>query len=255
MVEYDTADTERTGNPGGRIIPFLLVIAACLISGILLGSWTAGRTTAPAQPKKAPLTLVFLGYESLQTPAELRSVWILRLDGDGRAEFEGVSPAMVTTTTLGQAAVLREFLSDPSGAPARIPQVPLLPADAAVVEIDLQGFLTVVNRSGGVSIEGNYLRGRDLQAFLEQGAPDPVAVLRQQLRVVKSMFAAGPCPSESTLAGLQPEHYLSVLAPEVLVAECRGRGPYLQGSVRFKILDAVTPWQLPDGSIGLLAAE
>jgi hypothetical protein len=254
-VDYDAADTERSGNPGGRIIPFLLVIAACLVAGILLGSWTGGKTAAPAGPKKAPLTLIYLGYENFRTPAVLASIWVLRLDGDGNAEFEGVSPAMVTTTTIGQAAVLREFLSDPLGAPARIPQIPQLPAVATVVEIDRQGFLTAVNRSGGVSIEGNYLRGGDLQAFLEQGFPDPIAVLRQQLRMMKSMFAAGPCPSESTLAGLQPEHYLSVLAPEALVAECRSRGPYLQDSISFRIMDAVIPWQLPDGSIGLLPAE
>jgi hypothetical protein len=254
-VEFEAADMERNRKSGSRIIPFLLVIAVCLVAGIALGTWTGGRSDSPAEPKQDPLTLVYLGYESFQSPAVLGSVWILRLSGDGKAAFEGISPAMVVTTTLGQAAVLREFLADPLGAPARVPQVPFLPADATIVEFDRQGFATAVNRIGGIPIDGNYLRGSDLLAFLEQGRPDPLAVLRQQLRAVKAMFAAGPCPSESTLAGLHPEHYLSTLAPEVLVAECRKRGPYLEDAVSFSILDGVIPWQLPDGSIGLLPAE
>ncbi|MBN2085040.1 MAG: hypothetical protein JW748_07420 [Anaerolineales bacterium] len=240
---------------GSRIIPFLLVIAVCLVTGLALGSWTGGKTASPAEPKQAPLNLVYLGYDSFRTPAELSSVWVLMLDGNGGAEFRGISPALIITTAVGHPAVLRDFLSDPFGASARIPQIPCIPQPAIVVAIDRDGFSTVVNRTGGVQIDGNYLRGDDLVAFLSQGGPDPIAGLRQELRVVKSMFAAGPCPSESSLAGLDPEHLLSTLAPDALVAECRKRGPYLQGSVIFRIMDDAIPWQLPDGSIGLLPAE
>lgn len=246
---------ESGKKSGSRIIPFLLVIAVCLVTGIALGSWTGGKTASSAEPKQAPLVLVYLGYDTFQVPAPLRAVWILSLDGDGGAEFLGISPALVITTTMGQAAVLREFLSDPSGAPSRVEQIPVIPSSALVVEIDQQGFSTIVNRTGGVPIDGNYLRGQDLFAFLALGDPDPLANLRQQLRIVKSMFAAGPCPSESSLAGLHPEHYLSNLSPELLVAECRKRGPYLQGTVSFRIMDNVIPWQLPDGTIGLLPSE
>ncbi|GEM_PF-1275398 len=254
-MDHDTAEMEHNRKTGSRIIPFLLVIAVCLVAGIALGSWTGGKTASPAEPKQAPLILVYLGYDSFQTPAVLSSVWILTLDGKGGAEFRGISPALVITTAVGQPAVLRDFLADPFGASARMPQIPYVPQPAIVVAIDRQGFSTVVNRTGGVPIDGNYLRGEDLFAFLSQGGPDPIAGLRQELRVVKSMFAAGPCPSESTLAGLDPEHLLSTLAPDALVAECRKRGPYLQGSVIFRIMDDAIPWQLPDGSIGLLPAE
>jgi hypothetical protein len=254
-VDLDAAEIGRNQKTGSRIIPFFLVIALCLVAGIALGSWTGGKTAPSAEPKQAPQILVYLGYDAFVAPARLQAVWILTLDGNGSAEFLGISPALVMTTTMGQAAVLREFLADPAAAPARILQIPVIPQPATVVEIDQQGFSTIVNRSGGIPIDGNYLRGQDLIGFLAQGEPDPLSLLRQQLRVVKSMFAAGPCPSESALAGLHPEHFLSSLTPDLLIAECRNRGPYLQGSVSFRIMDDVIPWQLPDGSIGLLPVE
>jgi hypothetical protein len=251
-VDLDAVETEREHKPGSRVIPFLLVIAVCLVAGIALGSWTGGKTVSQAEPKLAPITLVYLGYETLEAPASLRAIWILSLDGDGGADFFGISPALVITTSMGQPTVLHDFLADPSGSPARMIQISIVPQPATVIAFDRQGFSTVVNRTGGIPIDGNYLRGDDLFALLSQGEPDPLAVLRQQLRVVKSMFAAGPCPSESSLAGLNPEHLLSPLTPDLLVSECRKRGPYLQGSVAFRIMDDVIPWQLPDGSIGLL---
>ncbi len=254
-MDLEAAETEREKKSGNRIIPFLLVIAVCLVTGIILGYATGGKTASPAEPKQAPLRLVFLGYETLQSPASLNSIWILSLDGNGGAEFTGISPALVVTTNLGQPAVLREFLSDPAGAPARVLQIAVIPQPATVVEFDTQGFSTVVNRTGGVPIDGNYLNGQELVTQLSQSGSDPLVLLRFQLRVVRSMFSAGPCPSESALAGLNPEHYLSSLAPDVLVSECRKRGPYLQGAVSFRIMDNMIPWQLPDGSIGLLAAE
>jgi hypothetical protein len=255
VVDFETATTYGGKKPVSRIIPFFLVIAVCLVTGILLGVMTGGRTASPAGPKQAPLRVVFLGYETLSAPADLKAVWVLALDGEGGAEFTGISPALVVTTNLGQPAVLREFLSDPAGAPARMPQIAVIPQPADVVAFDAQGFSTVVNRTGGVPIDGNYLGGQELMDQLLQIGPDPLVLLRMQLRIVRSMFAAGPCPSESALAGLQPEHYLSVLATDQLVSECRKRGPYLQGSLAFRIMDGVIPWELPDGSIGLLEAE
>ncbi len=254
-MDHDASDLERDRKTGSRIIPFILVIAVCLVTGIALGSWTGGKTGSPAEPKQAPLRFVYLGYAALQAPAELNSIWVLTLDGDGGAEFLGISPALVITTAVGQPAVLRDFLADPYGAAARIPQVPQIPQPSLVVAIDREGFFTMVNRTGGVPIDGNYLRGDELLSFLAQGGRDPIAVLRQEMRIVKSMFASGPCPSESMLAGLNPEHLLSTLAPDALVAECRKRGPYLQGTVIFRIMDDGIPWELPDGSIGLLPAE
>jgi hypothetical protein len=255
VADFEALEPEREGKNGKRIVSFLLVIAVCLATGILLG-WLTGGTTAPtAEPKQAPLRLVFLGYESLAPPAALRAIWILTLDGNGGAEFLGVSPALVVTTELGQPAVLRDFLSDPSAAPARALQIGIFPQPFLVVEFDSQGFAMMVNRTGGVPIDGAYLGGADLSAQLSQGDPDPLAALRFQLRVVRGLFAADPCPSDSSLAGLNPEHYASSLAPDLLVAECRKRGPYLKGSVSFRIMENVTPWQLPDGSIGLLEAE
>lgn len=253
----DSESTEAYNAPktGNRIIPFLLVIAVCLVTGIILGALTGGRTASTAEPKQAPLRLVFLGYESLPSPAVLKAIWILELDGNGGAEFTGVSPALVVTTSLGQPAVLRDFLSDPAGAPARVMQISAIPQPSTVVEFDLEGFIIVVNRSGGVPIDGTYWNGDELAGQLAAGGTDPIADLRLQLRIVRSMFSAGPCFNDSALAGLQPEHYLSSLPPSQLVSECRVRGPYLKGSVDFRIMDDVIPWQLPDGSIGLLAEE
>jgi hypothetical protein len=254
-VDLDALETEREKKIPDRIIPFFLVIAVCLAAGIALGSWTGGQTAASAEPKQAPLILAYLGYESFQPPARLQAIWILSLDGEGGAEFLGISPALAVTTTVGQAAVLRDFLSDPYGAPARIQQIPLIPQSATVVEIDRQGFSAIISRTGGIPIDGNYLGGQDVFLFLAESDPDPLAVLRRQLRLIQSMFASGPCPSESALMGLHPEHYLSSLTPGLLVSECRKRGPYLEGDVSFRIMDNVIPWQLPDGSIGLLPAE
>ncbi len=244
------ADTQP--KSGIRILPFLLVIGACLIAGILLGSFTGGRLPSMAQTKNPPLTLVFLGYDSIQTPTALESIWVLSLDGNGNADFKGISPAMVITTTQGQPAVLRDFLADPLDAPSRMYQLALLPQPSTSVAFDRQAFLVLVNRLGGVPIDGRYLRGQDLSNFLSGNAADPLEGLRTQLRVVKSLFASGPCLSELALSGLQPDHLLSSLPPDLLVAECKQRGPYLQGAVQFHIQDDVIPWSLPDGSIGLL---
>ena len=134
-------------------------------------------------------------------------------------------------------------------------QVAIFPQPSTVVGLDLQGFTIVVNRSGGVPLDGTYWDGGELAEQLAASGPDPVDILRLQLRIVRSMFSAGPCPSDSTLTGLQPAHFLSTLSPSQLVSECRARGPYLKGSVVFRIMDDVIPWQLPDGSIGLLASE
>jgi hypothetical protein len=245
-------NADRPSKSGIRIVPFLLVIAACLIAGILLGSITGGNLASPAQTKNPPLTLVFLGYDSIRTPTALEAVWVLSLDGNGGADFEGISPAVVVTTTQGQPAVLRDFLADPLDAPSRMFQLSLLPQPSTAVAFDRQAFSILVNRLGGVPIDGKYLRGQDLTDLLSENAADPLSALRTQWRIVKSLFASGPCLSESALAGLQPDHLLSNLPPNLLVAECKKRGPYLQGAVRFRILEDVTPWTMPDGSIGLL---
>jgi hypothetical protein len=245
-------EADRQSHSGIRILPFLLVIAVCLGAGILLGTITGGGLASPAATKNPPLTLVFLGYDSIQTPTALESVWVLALDGNGKAEFEGISPAVIITTTQGQPAVLRDFLADPLDAPSRLYQVSLIPQPATSVAFDRQGFTTLVNRLGGVPIDGKYLRGPDLSNLLTADTADPLAALRTQLRVIKSLFASGPCLSESSLSGLEPDHLLSSLPPDLIAAECQKRGPYLQGAVQFHIFDDVVPWTMPDGSIGLL---
>jgi hypothetical protein len=245
-------DADRQFKSGIRIVPFLLVIAVCLIAGILLGSITGGNLPAPAQTKNPPLTLIFLGYDAIGAPSALEAVWIVSLDGKGNADFDGISPAIVLATTQGQPAVLRDFLANPLEAPSRMFQLPIFPQPSTVVAFDRQAFSILVNRLGGVPIDGKYLRGQELSDFLATNAADPLAALRAQLRVVKSLFSSGPCLSESALAGLQPDHLLSSLPPDLLVAECKKRGPYLQGSLQFRILDDVIPWNMPDGSIGLL---
>ena len=245
-------EADRQSHSGIRIIPFLLVIAVCLAAGILLGSITGGGLASPAPTKNPPLTLVFLGYDSIQSPTALESVWVLSLDGTGKADFDGISPAVIITTSQGQPAVLRDFLADPLDAPSRLYQVALIPQPATSVSFDRQGFTTLVNRLGGVPIDGKYLRGPDLSNLLLANATDPLAELRTQLQVVKSLFASGPCLSVSALSGLQPDHLLSSLPPDLISAECQKRGPYLQGSVQFRILDDVLPWTMPDGSTGLL---
>jgi hypothetical protein len=245
-------EADRQSHSGMRIIPFLVVIAVCLAAGILLGSFTGGGLSSPAATKNPPLTLVFLGYDSIQTPTALESIWVLSLDGNGKADFEGISPAVIITTSQGQPAVLRDFLADPLDAPSRLYQLSLIPKPSTSIAFDREGFNTLVNRLGGVPIDGKYLRGQDLSNLLSGNAADPLATLRTQLRVMKSLFASGPCLSESALSGLQPDHLLSNLPPELISSECQKRGPYLQGAVQFRILDDVLPWTMPDGSTGLL---
>jgi hypothetical protein len=178
------------------------------------------------------------------------------LDGKGKARFFGISPATITTTKSGQTTVLKDFLADPLGAPARLYQVDLFPFPSTTVELDIQGFSVLINRIGGVRIEDRVFRGQDIVSLLEYYSTNPLEDLRFQSRIISAMFeTAGPCPSESSLAGLQPAHLLAVMPVDMLISECTKRGPYLSGAVNVRILENVLPMDLPDGTIGLLPAE
>jgi hypothetical protein len=254
-MRWEAAGEEMVPQHRNKVVPFLLVVGACLAAGLLLGSVAGGIFLPQASAGQPSISFTLLGYDSLQQPTALRAIWVVVLDGKGKAEYLGISPATVILTTDGQAAVLREFLADPSGAPARLFQVGKIPEPSTAVEFDRQGFIMIVNRMGGVRLEGRTYRGQEVLSVLETET-DPMEQLRLQSRIVTALFgAAGPCPGESALAGLHPAHLLSNLPPDMLIAECTKRGPYLSGAVKVDVLDDVLPLDLPDGSQGFWPKE
>jgi hypothetical protein len=240
-------------RPAGRMIPFLIVVGICLAAGILLGSLAGNGLASRSSGNQPPIYFALLGYDNLQTPEQLQSVWILTLDGNGHAAYQGISPVTVIFLPGGQVAVLQKFLANPLEAPSLLYQIDRIPKPATVVEYDRQGFATIINRMGGVRIEGQLLRGQDVLNLLDASASDPLARLRLESSLVSALFGtSGPCLSESALAGLHPDHLLSNYPPDMLISECTKRGPYLSGSISVDILDHVMPMELPDGGIGLL---
>jgi hypothetical protein len=254
-MHLETSGEEMVPHHRNRVIPFLLVVGVCLAAGLLLGSVAGGIFLPQAAAGQPSTSFTLLGYDSLQPPTTLRAIWVVVLDGEGKAEYMGISPATVILTTDGQAAVLRDFLADPAGAPARLFQVGKIPEPSTAVEFDRQGFIMIVNRMGGIRMEGRTYRGQEILSLLEMEI-DPMEQLRLQSRIITALFGVtGPCPSEAALAGLHPAHLLSNYPPEMLIAECTKRGPYLSGSVTVDILDDVMPLDLPDGSRGYWPKE
>jgi hypothetical protein len=252
-ADFEGAVSRKDNRSGIRIIPFLLVILICLAAGLLLGTYAGGNLPpASASPQNSPTVLVLLGYDTLQNSTAVRAIWILTLDGKQNAGFLGVSPATVFVTVNGQAVVLRDYLGDPTGAPARLTQISFFPQPALTIQFDQRAIFTIINRLGGIWIDKHFLQGQETLDWLSASGPDPLEALRRQEKVMQSVFSAGPCLSESILSGLYPEHLVSTLLPETLVGECVRRGPFLKGNVQFRILDNVIPWELPDGSTGLL---
>lgn len=246
----DSSGEEIVSSPRSRILPFLLVVGGCLAAGLLLGSLAGGGFLPQAESGQPSAAFILLGYDSLQPPTTLRAIWVLVLDGKGNAEYLGISPATVVLTQDGQAAVLRDYFADPAATPARLFQVSLIPKPSTAVEFDRQGFLMMVNRMGGMRLEGRAYRGQEILSLLDLEI-EPMEQLRMQSRIVQALFGTmGPCPGESVLAGLHPSHLLSNYPPDMLIAECVKRGPYLSNSVTIDILDDVMPLDLPDGSKG-----
>lgn len=247
---WDTTKEDPGERRGGRVIPFLLVVGVCLAAGIWLGSLAGGCIASGARSGETSASYTLLGYDSLQAPTVLRSIWILALDGKGGATYLGISPATVILTKDGQAAVLREFLADPLGAPARLFQVDRIPQPSTAIAFDRQGLTVIINRMGGIRIDGRPVRGQDVLSLLDS-ATDPLDQLRLQSKVVSALFVTnGPCLGEAALSGLDPTHLLSNLPADILVADCIKRGPYLTDTISVDILDEVMPLDLPDGSIG-----
>jgi hypothetical protein len=253
-MTLDSHGEDHAGRRGGRVLPFLLVVGVCLVAGIWLGS-LAGGGFASVRAGEPSAAFVFLGYDDLQTPHALDAIWILTLDGKGHAAYSGISPATVILSKDGQASVLRELLSDPRAAPARLYQVERIPNPATAVEFDRQALAMIISRMGGIRIDGRPLRGPDAMQLLESET-DPVGQLRLQAKVVSSLFGVnGPCLGDAALIGLDPDHLVSSMPTDMLVAECAKRGPYLEGSVVVGLLDKVERLDLPDGSVGLWPIE
>jgi hypothetical protein len=238
-------------RPGSRVLPFLLVVGVCLAAGIWLGSIAGGGLSSAARAGEASEAFVFLGYDDLQSPTRLTAIWVLELDGRGKASYLGLSPSTIILAKDGQAAVLRDLLVDPRAAPARLYQVDRIPNPSTAVEFDNHALAMIINRMGGIRLDGRPLRGQDVIA-LAAAESDPVAQLRLQSRIVTALFGInGPCLGEAAYAGLDPEHLVSTKPSDVFVAECVQRGPYLEDAIRVEVLDTVEKIDLPDGSIGL----
>jgi hypothetical protein len=234
-----------------RLLPFLLVVGGCLLAGIVMGALAGGKfsPTKPAAPPAA--VFVLLGYDTFQQPRQMTALWVVTFDGAGHADYLGYSPATIFMLDNNQPAVLRDFLADPLGAPSRLYRLPRIPQPATVIEFDRASLISIINRSGGVNMDGRLFHGQDIVTMFAS-LQDPLENLRLQARIVQILFrSTGPCLSESTLAGLSGEHVISNTPLNVIIQECVLHGPYMEDAVRVTILDQVTPMALPDGSTGL----
>jgi hypothetical protein len=253
-MTLDTVGEGQTGRRGGRVLPFLLVVGVCLVAGIWLGS-LAGGGFASVRAGEPSAAFVFLGYDNLKAPQSLDAIWVLTLDGRGHANYAGISPATVILSKDGQAAVLRELLSDPRAAPAKLYQVERIPNPATAVEFDRQALAMIISRMGGIRVDGHPLRGPDVLKLLESES-ESIGQLKLQAKVVSALFGVnGPCLGEAALIGLDPDYLISSIPTDLMVAECAKRGAYLDGSVIVDILDKVEKVDLPDGSVGLWPTE
>jgi hypothetical protein len=249
--EFPSGETGMHGG-AGRVVPFLVVVGGCLLAGILLGILAGGKFTTPASPSPPPAVFVFLGYDNLKQPRSLEAVWVLQLDGRGRAAYLGISPATILPLENGQPVVLRDYLADPSGAPARLYKIPRIAQPSTTVAFDEQGLAAIINRSGGLALDGKTYRGQEVVTKLSALA-DPLDGLRLQARVAKALFtAAGPCLGEAALAGLSPDHLITNIPAEMLIAECVSRGPYRTADIKVQALEEVMRMILPDGKTGLV---
>jgi hypothetical protein len=235
-----------------RLLPFLLVVGGCLLAGIIMGALAGGINSASKPAGQPAMVFVLLGYDNLKQPRRLEAVWAVTFDGTGHADYFGYSPATIVILDNNQPAVLRDFLSDPLGAPAHLFRIPRFAQPATAIEFDEAGLISIINRSGGVMLDDKTLRGQEAITWM-RSIKDPLDSLKMQSRIVESLFRnATPCLSESTLAGLSGEHVIANQPLEALIGECLKRGPYMDDAIRVKILDRVTPMLLPDGSTGLL---
>jgi hypothetical protein len=235
-----------------RLLPFMLVVGACLVAGILLGALAGGKFT-PSLPSSSPAAVyILLGYENLKESQKLTAFWVVTFDGSGHVDYLGYSPATILTLDSGQPALLKDYLADPLGAPAHLYRLPRIPQPAIVVEFDSIGLIAIINRSGGLNVDGKSFHGQEILADLDARS-DPLDSMREQARIVRALFhSTGPCLSESTLAGLSGEHVISSMPLDRLVQECVAHGPYMDDAIRVSVFDQVVAMVLPDGSTGLL---
>jgi hypothetical protein len=238
-----------------RLLPFLFVVGGCLLVGLFMGALAGGKY-APSKPAGRPaVNFILLGYDNLKVTRRLTAVWVVTFDGAGYADYLGYSPSTILTLDNNQPAVLRDYLADPLGAPVHLFRISKIPQPATTIEFDNLSLLSIINRSGGVNLDGKILHGQDILSMFES-MEDSLEALRLQARIVQILFrSTGPCMSESTLAGLGGEHVISSVPLDQIIQDCVDHGPYMDDAIRVKVFDQVLPMILPDGSTGLFATH
>ena len=238
-----------------RLTLTVLVVLSFLVVGMLLGraAGQGGLALFAPTPSLGTSTYLILGYDTLEREGHLLAVWRLTFEGSGQAHLLGLSPATIVFLADGQPAVLREVLRDPANPALDGLQAYFTREPEAIVLIDNQAFATLVNRLGGVFLDGRSLKGQEVTEALGAMQDSPIEALHYQSRVLRALASRiPPRPEEYVIAGLAPDHLRSTLPLGELITANEMRFPFLGNRITVETLDSVSAFTLPDGSQGLL---
>ncbi|MCX6025148.1 MAG: hypothetical protein NTY23_02620 [Chloroflexi bacterium] len=238
-----------------RLTLTVLVVLSFLVVGMLLGraAGQGGLALFAPTPPLGTSTYLILGYDTLEGGGHLLAVWRLTLEGSGQAHLLGLSPATIVFLADGQPAVVREVLRDPANPTLDGLQAYFTREPEAIVLIDNQAFATLVNRLGGVFLDGRSLKGQEVTEGLGALQDSPIEALHYQSRVLRALASRiPPRPEEYVIAGLAPDHLRSTLPLGELITANESRFPLLGNRITIETLDSVSAFTLPDGSQGLL---
>jgi hypothetical protein len=172
-----------------RLTLTILVVLSFLVVGMLLGraAGLGGLALLAPTPVLADSHYLVLGYDDLEHPAQLLAVWRVTLEGTGRAQLLGISPATVVFLANGQPVVLRDLLRDPANPTLDGLQAYFERDPQAIILIDSYGFATVVNRLGGAFLDGRRSRPGGYRALA--GIRITLEALYYQSQILRARFA------------------------------------------------------------------
>jgi hypothetical protein len=241
-----------------RLTLTVLVVLSFLVVGMLLGraAGLGGLALLAPTPSLASSSYLVLGYDDLEHPADLLAVWRVTLEGTGRARLLGISPATVVFLANGQPAILRDVLRDPAN-PSIDGLQPYFDRDPqAIVLVDNYAFATLVNRLGGVFLDGRSLKGQEVTDSLASLRNTPIEALHYQSQILRALAARIPPRAEEyVITGLSPVHLRATVPLSDLVSANAARFPFVGSRITVETLDAVSAFTLPDGSQGLLPID
>ena len=241
-----------------RLTLTVLVVLSFLVIGMLLGraAGQGGLALLAPTPLQGTATYLILGYDTLEDGGQLLAVWRLTLEGTGRAQLLGISPATIVFLSDGQPAIVRDVLRDPANPTLDGLQGYFAREPEAIVLIDNHAFATLVNRLGGVFLDGRSLKGQEVTDALLGLQSSPIEALHYQSQILRALAARIPPRAEEyVIAGLAPVHLRTTVPLANLVAANETRFPFIASRILIETVDTVSTFTLPDGSEGLLPIE